>query len=299
MALDLYGWGTTPWGYGNVVRSSTDGPVVISIYPIDGQLDVQEDTFVTVKFFDPTYNLDTLSVIILVDGIQAYSGTTGFSAGFVGRVSYAAGVLTVRLRGTLGFDFLRNVNMSAYTRDLTDLYVIANWSFRIRADPNNYTGLSPLPVEVALQTPMERFISLEQYRTLFLDNALRLQAIASTQPGNKAARVIYQSAFATELCTLLNPYDLRNKDALDAVVSERQNTRAIDKVLADNSKTLKADIQAFHELSGLDTAYLASFSDYLDSTLYIYRVSLVANVLLYAKAYELMQSILIAESTPV
>jgi hypothetical protein len=146
---------------------------------------------------------------------------------------------------------------------------------------------------------MERFISLEQYRTLFLDNALRLQATASSQPGNKAARVIYQSAFATELCTLLNPYDLRNKDALDSVVSERQNTRAIDKVLADNSKTLKTDIQAFHELSGLDTAYLASFSDYLDSTLYIYRVSLVANILLYAKAYELTQSILIADSTPV
>lgn len=287
---EVPGWGTAQWGDARFgVRDTTGGPLVIYKSPASNQLDVVEDTFITVQFFDPTYNLNTATAAITVDGVLAYVGSTGFSAGFIGKVSIAAGVLTVRLRGAAGFPFDKQVNVTAYVQDLTDLYTLDNWSFTIRSNPNTYDGLQPLPVEVALQSPFTTFISLEPYRTLLLDNALRKQGPALINTGNKAARVIYQVAFATELSTLLNPYDLYDKTAIASIVAEKENTRLLDKILMANAKMLKADIAAFHKLSGLDPAYLTAFSDYLDSTLYIYRVSLVANTLLFATAYELTQ----------
>jgi hypothetical protein len=287
---ELPGWGTAQWGFAKFgLNETTGGPLVIYKYPESEQLEVAEDTFITVQFFDPTYNLNTATVAITINGVLAYVGATGFSAGYLGKVSYAGGVLTVRIRYVAGFTFEQTVSMSAYVQDLTDLSVTANWTFKIRANPVCYTGLKPLPVEVALQSSFTRFISLEPYRTLFLDNALRSQPASVASSASKAARALYQAAFSTELCTLQNPYDLRNKDALESVVCEKQNTRSIDQALTASSKNLKADIQAFHKLSGLDAAYLTAFNDYLDSTLYLYRVSLVANVLLFAKAYELAQ----------
>lgn len=290
MHNEIQGWGTAPWGLANFgLLETTGGPLVIYKSPTAAQLEVVEDTFIVVQFFDPTYNLDTTTISITVDGVQAYVGSTGFSTGFVGKVNYTAGIVTVRIRGTVGFPFDKTVNVTAFAQDLSDLYVIDNWSFTIRSNPNSYSGLNPLPIEVALQTPFTRFISLEPYRTLLLDNALSGQVTSITDRANKAARVIYQTAFATELSTLLNPHNLRDAAALETIVLEKQNTLAVDKVLAANSKNINADVIAFHKLSGLDTAYLTAFNDYLDSSLYIYRVSLVANVLLYAKAYELAQ----------
>jgi len=287
---EVPGWGTAQWGSARFgLLETTGGPLVIYTYPENGQLDVAEDTFITVQFFDPTYNLNTATVAITIDGILAYVGATGFSAGYLGKVSYAGGILTVRIRYIAGFAFEKTVNMTAYVQDLTDLSVTANWTFKVRANPICYAGLNPLPVEIALQTPFTRFISLEPYRTLFMDSALRSQPASVASAATKAARALYQAAFSTELCTLQNVYDLRNKAALESVVCEKQNTRYIDQALTANSKNLKADIRAFHELSGLDPAYLTAFNDYLDSALYIYRVSLLANVLLYAKANELAQ----------
>lgn len=294
MHSELQGWGNTQWGFAKIGFATfnvpeTGGPVIVYRYPENGQLEVAEDPFITVQFFDPTYNLNTATVGITIDGVLAYVGATGFSAGYLGKVSYAGGVLTVNIRYVAGFAFEKTVTMSAYVQDFTDLSVTSDCTFKIRANPICYTGLKPLPVETALQTPFTRFISLEPYRTLFLDNALRSQPVSVASSATKAARALYQAAFSTELCTLQNPYDLRNKDALESVVCEKQNTRSIDQALTASSKNLKADIQAFHKLSGLDAAYLTAFNDYLDSTLYLYRVSLVANVLLFAKAYELAQ----------
>ena len=287
---ELPSWGTAPWGISNFgLLPKLGGPLVIYNYPAQNQLDVSESTAISVQFFDPTYNLNTTTATITVDGVQVYQGNTGFNAGYVGKVSYAAGILTVQLRPATGFDFDKSVAVSAYIQDLTDLYTTDNWTFKIRANPICYAGLKPLPVEVALQSPFNTFISLEFYRTLFLDNTLRTQSQSISNRGNKAARALYHAAFSTELSTLQNAYGLRDKEALTTVVCEKQNTRGIDQALTSNSKTLKADLLAFQKLSGLDKAYSAAFNDYLDSTLYVYRVSLVANALLYAAAYELAQ----------
>jgi hypothetical protein len=289
MHTELKGWGTSLWGINEFgVRATTGGPLVIFTDPSRDQQDVLEDAFITVKFFDPTYNLNTGHIAITIDGILAYDGAVGFAAGYVGKVSSAAGVLTVRLRSLIGFEFEKTINASAYAEDLTGLTVLNNWAFKIRSNPA-YGTLQPLPIEIALQTPFTTFISLEPYRTLLLASALRIGDVSIANNANKAARVIYQTAFATELHTLLNTYSLRDNAALNVIIAEKQNTRLLDQVLTANSKTLKTDILAFHKLSGLDTAYLSAFNDYLDSSLYIYRVSLVANILLYAKAYELAQ----------
>jgi hypothetical protein len=287
---ELPGWGIAPWGLAKFgLLSRTGGPLVIYHYPAQNQLDVLEGTAIAVQFFDPTYNLNTATATITVNGVQVYQGGTGFSGGYVGKVSYAAGILSVQLRPATGFDFDKSVAVSAYVQDLTDLYTTDNWSFKIRANPICYAGLKPLPVEVALQAPFNTFISLEFYRKLFLDNTLRTQTQSINNRGNKSARALYHAAFSTELSTLQNAYALRDKEALATVVCEKQNTQGIDQALKANSKTLKADLLAFQELSGLDKSYLKSFYDYLDSTLYVYRVSLMANVLLYAAAYELAQ----------
>lgn len=290
MHNEVPGWGSEQWGYAKLgLRPTTGGPLVIYTEPSNGQLDVLEDTFITVQFFDPTYDLDTTHSAISVNGVLAYVGATGFSAGYIGTVSYAAGVSTVRVRNTAGYAFDQVVNVSAHTQDLTGLSVTRNWIFQIRANPIAYSGLNPLPIETALLLPFENALSLEPYRILLLDNALRLSPALVNNRSQKAARVIYKIAFATELSTLQNIHDLRNQDALATVVVEKQNTRVLDKIIAENTKSLKADIQAFHKMSGLDPAYLTVFNDYLDSTLYTYRVSLLANILLYAKANELTQ----------
>jgi hypothetical protein len=160
------------------------------------------------------------------------------------------------------------------------------WDWTTRENPVCYTGLTPLPIELKIQQPMQQFLDLEPLRATFMDVALKTQPASTRQRNNKAARVIYQYGFSTELHTLLNPYRLRDKDALNSTVCERENVVKIDAALNKFKDRTQAGIQSLLTLGALPREYISGLVDYQDSTLPSYRVSLAANLLMFARSIE-------------
>lgn len=287
-------WGTGVWGGDGVLGTLDppfppgDTPVIIRRTPYSGQFDVSEDSVISVSIFDANYNLDTNETHIFIGGVLVYEGSTGFHNGYRGRVIYAAGVSTIEMVPPNGFTFGQSVTMRVTAQDTNLNYCVDSWQFTVRANPLCYTGLTALSIEQALQTPFDTFLDLEFFRKLLLDTCLRTQATATANRDNKAARVVYQLAFATELSTLQNPFSTRNKTALAATVCEKQNVRIIARTLDKYKTQLASAVNAFGTLNTFNVSYLQSFHDYADSSLYLYRVSLVANMLLFAKSTELL-----------
>jgi hypothetical protein len=169
----------------------------------------------------------------------------------------------------------------------TGLSVDDTWSWRTRSNPICYTGLNPLEIESAIQQPLTAVLDLEPVRQVFINNALKVQDTAIANELNKATRVIYQHAFSTELSTVLNPYILRDENALASIVCERQNTLLIDQALTVYKERIRAGFQALFNQGSIPEELLNAFVDYQDSTIYSYRVSLVAIALLLARSIEL------------
>jgi len=133
---------------------------------------------------------------------------------------------------------------------------------------------------------MTTFLDLEPARQVLLQSALQPQTRAIAQRGNKAARVVYQEAFATEISTVLNVFEVRNEAALRTVVCERQRVTAIDAQLQEIQLRIRDGLRSLFSLQALPNYYKGDFNDYLDSTAYRYRVSLVANLVLLARLTE-------------
>jgi hypothetical protein len=285
------GWGTGSWGFtawGGTIPASvvgTHNPQIIDRAPVPNALGVREDAPVAVWFFDADYNLDTATAQIVINGELAYLGSSGFQPGYTGRVTYNAGSLIVLVARLGGWEFDEVVTVSAEIYDLTSLYTSDTWSWTVRANPICYTGVAPLPIEIKIQSPMDSFLEIEVARQVLFDNVLKLGRNVPQQ-GNKAARVIYQLAFETELSTILNPYNLKNKPALETTVCERENILVVDAQLQTIRGRIQAGIESLFTLQALPQAYVTGFTDYLDSTLPSYRVSLVANMVLLARAFE-------------
>ena len=285
------GWGTGSWGFtawgGTLPRAvlGTHAPQIIERFPAPGAVDIREDSPVAVWFFDIDYNLDLTSAQISVDGALAYSGSSGFQTGFTGSVSYSAGSLIIHVIRLDGWTYGSTVTVTANISDATSLSVSDTWSWTVRQNPICYVGVTPLDIEKLVQQPMDKFIELEPTRQVLLDTVLKLNKPVSQQ-GNKAARVVYQLAYETELSTILNPYLNKNLPALETVVCERQNILIIDARLEAIRTRTKAGIDSLYNLRALPKEYVTGFMDYLDSTLPSYRVSLAANLVMLARAYE-------------
>jgi hypothetical protein len=285
----LPGWGLGEWGsyaFGGIPLAST-GPVIISRYPAPNQFDVGEDTTITVQFFDANYDLDTTSIQVDINDVIAYSGVSGFSSGFTGKVTYTSGVVSVRVTPLSPFEFGQTVKVHAGALDSATNGAEDTWSFTIRENPICYIGNNPLPIETDIQSPLSTFLYLEQLRTLLFNTVLKNASVSITNRENKAARAIYQLAFSTELSTVLNLFDLRNEAALRTTVCEKQTGLAVDKALTARYNDLKKVIASFKTLGAIPDSYITNFYDYLDSSLYSYRVSLAANLLLLGKSLEL------------
>ena len=285
------GWGTGTWGFtawGGTLPSSvvgTHAPQIIDKSPAPNAINVREDSPVAVWFFDADYDLDTPSAQIVINGVLAYDGVTGFQSGFTGRTSYSAGSFIVTVVRLGGWSYEQVVTVTASISDLTALSVSETWSWTVRANPVCYAGVTPLTIELQIQQPMTTFIELEVPRQVILANALKIAKLVNQQ-GNKAARVVYQLGFATELSTVLNRYNVRDTEALKTTVCERQNILIIDAQLHAVRDRIKAGIESLYTLRALPQEYVTGFMDYLDSTLPSYRVSLVANLVMLARAHE-------------
>lgn len=291
----MSGWGQSPWGDGvwggdGVLGTLDppfplgDTPVIITRYPTARQLEVAEDSQISVAIFDANYNLDTSYTKVYLDGVLVYGGSTGFNADYVGRDTYVAGTSRIVFKRRTGFSYGQTVTLRVEALDTNLNYVSDTWYFTVRNDPTCYTGLTPLPVETALTTPYVKFLSMEPLRQFMFNHVLKDQ---TAQASAKAARAIYQLAYATELSALQNSFDLVNKNALATRVCEKQSPLIIDRALEKQRDNTTTAIRDLKNSGVLDEAYSHVFHDYLDSTLYIYRVSLVANMVLFAKNYEL------------
>jgi hypothetical protein len=276
-------WGLSSWGYSQFAGQSS--PQIVQKAPLPNAVDVPEDAGVSVWFFDKDYNLDTSTVLITINGSTAYSGTGGFGLGYTGIVTYSAGSLIIQLIKLDGWAYGETVTVSASVFDTTALSVSDTWSWRVKENPICYNGAAPLPIELKIQQPMTKFLNLELPRKVILDSVLNLNKVVTLQ-GNKAARVVYQLGFSTELNTILNAYKLRNDEALKTTVCERANILVIDNALNKIRSDIQKGMQDLYNYRALPQEYIISFNNYLDSTLPSYRVSVVANMVLFARAYE-------------
>jgi len=289
-------WGTMPWGFGPwggapAVPEPVNPPYIIDRVPAPNSTEVNEEAPIFVRFYDIDLNLNPASVQLTINGVLAFSGGV-FTSGYVGVYSFTAGVYLVRIFKIGGWGYDSTVTVTGYAEDTTffPLSVTDTWSWRTRSNPICYSGLTPLAIETAIQSPLVTFLDIEPARRLFLDNALivdPLRTRAIPNQGNKAARVLYQIGFETEISTVLNTYRLRNAAALKTVVCERNNLLLIDAALMKTHEQLKTGIQSLFSLGALPETYISGFLEYLDSTIPTYRVSIVANMILLAKSKEL------------
>lgn len=200
------------------------------------------------------------------------------------------------------FDYETTYKLEMGARGATNIQSEWGWEFTTKSNAAYYDGHTPLEIELALQTPFTTFLDLEPLRKTFLQHALRPSvpmydntiqdntvnaANSINEKANKAVRVLYQHAFITELKTLQNKYGTKNATAIAQVVAEKNNTLSLDKELMPLKDHLLQGIQALQTARVYPEEYATTFMDYLDSTLYTYRVSLIANILLMAKAVEL------------
>lgn len=281
----LGAWGTGPWGGGPPPAGGTP-PLIIFRAPAPNAVEVTEDTVVSVTFFDLDLDLDTATVVVYANGVSVFTGGGGFASGYAGRTSYSAGRYTVQFVNLAGWGYDATVIVRATARDAGSRVVDDTWQWTTRLNPVCYAGLNPLAIELAIQSPMTTFLELESVRQTFLTYALQEQSTRVAQRENKAARVLYQQAFSTELSSLQNVANIRNKLALKTVVCERSRMAALDTKLLTHRVQLQQGIQTLFSQGALPREYISGFQDYLDSTIYTYRVSLVANLIILARNVE-------------
>jgi hypothetical protein len=280
-------WGTGSWGvgaWGGIEDGFGAHPtLIVTRLPAPGSRDNPENSVITVGFFDADYAINTADIDIYVNGTLAYTASA-FEPGFVGRAGYNAGRFLVQIAAVTGYTFGSTVTVHAtIPGEVTD-----TWSWEVRSNGICYSGLTPLPIELAIQQPMTTFLEVEPIRLALMNAAIQsTSTTAAQQTANKQARVVYQWAFETELSTVLNPYALKNANALRSIVCERQNAAIVDRDLLALKDRAQAAINSLYTLRALPKEYTTGFLDYLDSTVYSYRVSLAANMVLLARAVEL------------
>jgi hypothetical protein len=279
-------WGISPWSGLTEITAGAPPSIVVRI-PAPNEINIDANASVTVAFFDPDVDLDTATALIEANGEVAYSGGTGFSPGYIGVVDFFEGVLKVQFIKVGGWGFDTQVEIHASISDISSMSVDDTWTWNTALNPICYTGLSPIPIEIAIQTPLVNFVELDQIRRLLFDSVLRSNGSAITNRGNKAARVIYQVANDTELRTTLNTFVPRNEAALKTTVCEKERLLVVYDKLSKFDKILQQGIQSLVNKDLITPAYIGSFMDYFDSTLFKYKVSLAANLILVAKSIEL------------
>ena len=287
------GWGLDPYGLsafggvsGLVGGQVGTAPLIVYQDPAPGSINVAEDALLTVTFFD--VDLHTPSVKVYVNGVVAYSGTTGFAGGYLGRTQATATTLSVQIYKRGGWGYEKTITVRGFAADDTALTVDSTWSWSTVGNSLCYSGLTPLAVETVLTQPLQRFLGVEPLRALLLNAAIRRNIKAVTNDANKSARVVYQLAYQTELAVLQNAYLVKNTTALSSTVCEQQNTLNIDKTLAPQERLIRTAIDNLKQQQIIDERYVRELYDYLDTSLYHYRVSLAANLVLLAGAIEVV-----------
>jgi len=287
-------WGLSPWGIGQQVVFDcppADPPLQIIVRePIPNSSSVTPQDIVKIAFFDADSDLDPSTMYITVNGQTAYGGGS-FLNQFAGTVTPGASITSIQFVNPLGWDYSTRYIIRAYIANSIGECVDEQWHWSTVADPVCYSGLTPLPIELAIQLQLDTFLDVEFLRKLLLDVALRTGGRSINERDNKAARVIYQLAFSTELSTIQNLYVAKDADALKTIVCEREKAQVIDQEMFKYEARIRAAVLSFINRGIVTEQYAATFNDYLDSTNYNFRASTIANLVLLAKAIELNEAV--------
>jgi len=291
----MAGWGFGEWGFSPWSGSPSVGTLCAPVGPQlnllirspgPGERDVAPDRIVKLAFYDSTLNIDPSTLYVTINGQAAVSGTL-FLNGFSGSVAIVSDVLTVQILNPVGWAYDSTFETFAHLKNFAGECFEDTWRWHTGTDTVCYTGLSPLEIEQALIQPLNFFLEAEFLRSFLLQHILRIRNTPILNSESKAARAIYQTAFSTELSTIQNLYVPRNEKALATIVCERERLIIVDAALANYHDLIKKMITSLTNKGVVTREHTAAFFDYLDSTNYNFRVSLVCNLVILAKALEL------------
>ena len=283
-------WGFSPWGGASPTSFACvpAGPQITTLVrsPGPGEENVVPDRIVKIAFYDTTLQLDINTVYVTINGVAALSGNN-FLNGFNGSAVLFNDILTVQILNPTGWNYDSTFVTFAKIKNLAGESFESTWNWYTVTDPVCYTGLFPVPIEIALQQPLQRLLPAEFLRALLFSTVLKVSNTAIKNAPMKAARVIYQTACSTELSTLLNQYLDRNPPALNTIVCERTQIIAIDRVLMQYTDIIKQTIDALEHKGFITHEYMNTLHDYLNSANYNLRVSLVCNLVIISKLFEM------------
>jgi len=282
-------WGLYPWGRSQRPHYAvpTVLPQITYRAPASGQVEVFPTDTLHIHFFHANGLLDPTSALVYVNDTLVFDGIFGFAPYITGSVTFSTKEITLVIKPVQGFTYGKWTKIRAIMSDTEGHVVNEAWQFLVQDDPQCYTGLGVLPVETRLQRPLTTFIAMEHLRAALLDCVVPAKITPIRNRDNKAARVIYQTAFLTELSTIQNKFSIKNAAALEVTVCEKENILRIDQAMAQHKNLAIAGIAEFRDYGILSESYTKGFLAYMDSTRYLYRTSLLANLVLYAAAHEL------------
>ena len=281
-------WGLEPWAGCEVPEEllGTDAPVITLLNPTSGATGVSPGEVVTLSILDANSNLDPASVVVTANGEPVYSFAAGFDPAYAGTsTSVSQGVV---------LQFLRNqrwaygqsviLRVEAADTDPTTTQRVFRWT--IQDDPRCYTAIDPEPIERKIILPNSVYIRGERIRQQLIRVSLREQPVSIRNRDLKAARVILQMAWATELRTLLNQRVTVEPDVLAVTVCERERDLTISNALRPYHADAKALIEELFSRGAVPQHYIRTLSDYLSSNRYPYQVSLMATLVVLVKTLE-------------
>lgn len=274
-------WTTQQWATSPPLTTSTD-PQFAGAYPANGALQVPKTAVARLVLVDPL--ADVVAWTVYVDGVEVYPTPSATyrakHSTFAGRrvleITPAAGAWTPGARVKLESTATTSGNPIHYRS-----------VFTIEQSTEGYRGDALLPIEQAVLSPMQVFLDLEPVRRFLLERALRDDAVAAmSSRDNVAVRALYQIAYETELQTVLNPYELRDPDAMAVRVLEKRAVLELDALLGTFASRVEAGLAALFTHGALPPNYKNTFADYRDSMLYVYRVAAPVVAVFLARAVE-------------
>jgi len=265
-------------------------PLIVAITPTANATGIKPPEPLGITFLSVNSAISPANVSVAINGVSVY---TGQEVTLLHSTSYRIVVNTqgthlirVKILPIGGWDLDSKYTVVAQVTNAVPNTTTTTWSFHTRSDTKYYQGDTPLDIENALLTPVENFIAVEPLRKALLQGALRATQVRTRNKEAKAARVVYKYAYLTELSSLLNIYNLRNERALATQVKEQASPIELDKTVMDIRGYIDKAIADLHGQGAITDAVARQVADYADSTLHHYRVSLVANLVLIAKALE-------------
>lgn len=271
------------WDNSDVKDEGENTGTILFRQPAHRDIGVSPDVVMILRVHSADYNLDLSTVDISVNGDTAYEEGE-FKNEFTGiyKEEFGGFVIGIIPPEELGYDEPSTIKVGLADSDLNQ--TVDRWYFNTESDPFCYGGNLPINIEKQLSLPLQDFLEVERLRQLLYSLVLKKDAENNKQ--NKSARVIYQLAYSTELSSILNTHLAKDTQALDSYVCDQRRVVDVAKKLDKKKDIVKAAIQELHNNNVLRREYITTLFDYLDSTLFNYKVSLAANIVLLAKAVE-------------